>query len=91
MYTGTARGARDKYQVCDVVLQQVLVEGGFLEGRVFGLGGCHYDGGIVDLIQRYCVGGDDNDVVLQQVLVVGRFLYGRVFGLRECVGGLVRR
>ena len=24
----------------DVVLQLVLVEGGFLEGRVFGLGGC---------------------------------------------------
>ena len=43
----------------------MLVLGGFLEGRVFGLLGCDHDGGIVDLIQRYCVGGDDNDVVLE--------------------------
>ena len=43
----------------------MLVVGGVLEGRVFGLRGCDHDGGIVDLIQRYCVGGDYNDVVLQ--------------------------
>ena len=43
----------------------MLVVGGFLYGRVFGVVGCDHDGGIVDLIQRYCVGGDDNDVVLQ--------------------------
>ena len=43
----------------------MLVVGGVLEGRVFGLGGCDHDIGIVDLIQRYSVGGDDNDVVLQ--------------------------
>ena len=36
-----------------------------LEGWIFLLGGCDHDGGIVDVIQRHCFGGDDNDVVPQ--------------------------
>ena len=41
----------------------VVGQGLGLGRRVFGLRGCDHDGEIVNLIQRYCVGGhDDNDV-----------------------------
>ena len=36
-----------------------------LEGWIFLLGGCDHDGGIVDVIQKYCFGADVNDVVSQ--------------------------
>ena len=61
----------------------VVGQGLGLGGRVFGLRGCDHDGEIVNLIQRYCVGGHDDNDVAYLIFVIfftqAKFLENKIY------------